>query len=568
MWNAPHVPAPGLQLVLGQAPALANLGVGLLRRGEREAAHAALRQAVRADPGMAIAHASLGHVYYLMGKPAEDEAACRRALARSPAHAEAWFNLGVILRDVGRADAAATAFSAVIASRPGFAQAHANLGVLQRDALDLDSALAAFTRAPDLDPDFPEADSNALVTMLYMNRFSAAEVSAAHRARAGRHEARVRDRRRAHDNAPDPERQLRIGYLAPQLRAHVLAPVMLPLLEHHEHERFSIHVFAHVPNPDATTARMQSLVDEWTFIHGLDDDQAAERVRAAGIDILVHPMGHWADNRFMVLARKPAPVQVAYNCNALTLGLDAVDYAIVDRWLDHDGALGALMTETPVHLPGGFQLQAFDIAPGIAPPPVGARGHVTFGSFNNPAKISATTIRLWSRALAAVPGARLLLKGRGLDRPEIAKRLIRDFVAAGLGADRIELRGVVADPADHLASYGEVDIALDTLPFTGGRTTLDALWMGVPVVTLRGEGMYGRYSAGYLDRIGTGELVAANEAGYVALATDLAQSPDRLADYRRRLRDLIRASPLMDGPRHARELEDAYRQMWRRWCAA
>lgn len=550
------------------ASALANLGVALLRRGERESALAALRQAVRADPGMAIAHASLGHVFHLMGKPAEAEAACRRALARAPAHAEAWFNLGVVLRDVGRADAATAAFAAAIASRPGLARAHANLGVVQREALDLESALAAFTRAADLDRNFPDADSNALVTMLYMDRFSAAEVSAAHRVLAGRHETRVRDRRRAHDNAPDPERRLRIGYLAPQLRTHVLAPFMLPLWEHHGHEHFSIHVFAHVPNPDATTARMQSLVDAWTFIHTLDDEQAAERVRAAGIDILVHPMGHWADNRFMVLARKPAPIQVAYLCNAPTMGLVGVDYSIVDRWLDHDGALGALMTEQPVYLPSGFQLQAFDIAPGIVPAPVTGRGRITFGSFNNPAKISGTTIRLWSQVLAAVPSARLLLKGRGLDRPAIADRLIRGFVEAGLQAERIELRGVVADSTDHLASYGEIDIALDTLPFTGGRTTLEALWMGVPVVTLRGQGLYGRYSAGHLDSIGAGELVAADEAGYVALAVALAQRPDRLSDYRCRLRDLIRASTLMDGPRHARELEDAYRHMWRRWCAA
>lgn len=550
------------------ASALANLGVALLRRGERESAHASLRQAVRADPSLAVAHASLGHVYHLMGKPAEAEAACRRALARSPAHAEAWFNLGVVLRDTGRAAEAGIAFAAAIASRPGLARAHANLGVLQRDALDLESALAGFTRAADLDADFADADSNALVTMLYMDRFSAAEVAAEHRRRAGRHEARVRGRRHAHGNALDPERRLRIGYLAPGLRAHVLAPAMVTLLEHHGHENFAIHVFAHVPNPDDMTLRMRSLVDEWTFIHELDDARVAERVRAAGIDILVHPMGHWADNRFMVLALRPAPIQVAYNCNAPTMGLDAVDYAIIDRWLDHDGALGALMMETPIHLPGGFQLQAFDIAPDIAPAPGMARGRITFGSFNNPAKISGTTIRLWSRALAAVPDARLLLKGRGLDRAVIADGLIRRFADAGLAADRIELRGPVADPVDHLASYGEVDIALDTLPFTGGRTTLDALWMGVPVVTLRGNGLYGRYSAGYLDRIGAAELIAADEAGYIALAATLAQTPDRLANYRRRLRSLIQASPLMDGPRHARELEDAYRNMWRRWCAA
>jgi predicted O-linked N-acetylglucosamine transferase (SPINDLY family) len=556
-----------LRLAPGAAMTLANLGVALLRRGERAAAAAALRQAVRARPDLAIAHASLGHVYNLLGKQAEAEAACRRALSLAPAHTEGWFNLGVVRRDQGRNDAAETAFTAVIASRPGLAVAHANLGVLQREALRLDDALAAFDRAADLDPSFADADSNALVTMLYMDRFSAAEVSAEHVRRGRRHEARIHDRLRPHDNVPDPERRLRIGYLAPQLRAHALAPAMLPVFEHHRHDLFSIHVFAHVPNPDEMTARMKGLVDEWTFIHELGDDRAAERVRSSAIDILVHPMGHWADSRFMVLALKPAPVQVAYICNAPTMGLAAVEYAVIDRWLDHDGALAALMTETPVHLPGGFQVHVYDVQPATVPPPCLAHGRVTFGSFNNPAKISDAAIRLWAAVLAAVPDARLLLKGRGLDRPTLGDGLRRRFAAAGLAPERIELRDVVADATAHLASYGDVDIALDTLPFTGGRTTLDALWMGVPVVTRRGAALYGRYSAGHLDRIGLPELIAADDADFVAIAAALARAPDRLAAYRGRLRTLMQASTLMDGRRHVGELEDAYRRMWRRWCA-
>ncbi|MBM3572865.1 MAG: hypothetical protein FJX52_11005, partial [Alphaproteobacteria bacterium] len=497
-------------------------------------------------------------------------AACRRALALAPAHGEAHYNLGIVMKDLGRNDDAIRAFAAALACRPSLAVAHANLGVVLREELRLDDALAAFERAGALDAAFAAADSNSLVTMLFMDRFTAAEVLAAHRRFGARHghaeraaawrmpDHRERDR--------DPERCLRIGYLSPQFVAAALGPVMAPVLAAHRRDRVSVHVFAHAPRPDRATERMQTLADRWTFINELDDERVAAAVAAAEIDILVHLMGHWADNRLTVLARRPAPIQALYQCSAPTSGLAEVDYALIDPWFDHDGRLGALMTERPIRLSGGFQVQIYDQEPQIGPPPMLARGHATFGSFNNPAKISDAAMALWARVMAAAPSARLLLRGRGLDRPSPAQALARRFAAAGLAPARIDMRGAVADQAAHLAGHDDIDVVLDTLPFTGGRTTLDALWMGVPVVTLPGDALYGRYSYSHLQRIGAVELIADSADSFVRKAVELATSPERLIDYRQRLRAMVRASPVMDVARHVDELEAAYRSMWRRWC--
>jgi len=550
----------------GFAPAFANLGIALLRMGDVESAVAALRQAVRAQPDLIAAHVSMGHALHLQGKLDAAEAACRRALAIAPAHADAHHNLGVVLKDLGRQDEALTAFASALASRPALAVAHSNLGAILREELRLDDALAAFTRAIDLDPRLPAAESNALITMMFMDRFGPDEVFAAHCKYGRRHGAASRPSI-SYGNVPDPDRRLRVGYLSPQLRAHVLAPSLLPVLEHHRRAEVSVHVFAHVPHPDATTRRMRDMVDEWAFIDTLSDLEACRRIRQSAVDILIDPMGHWADNRLTVLALKPAPIQVTYLCNTPTTGLAAVDFAIVDRWIDFDGRLAGQMTEIPVHLPGGFGLMSYDEEPVIAPPPSIARGHVTFGCYNNPAKISDRTLALWSRVLAAAPTARLLLKGRGLDRPGPQGRLRARMSVAGIAPGRVDLRGAVAAVGEHLASHADIDIALDPLPFTGGRTTVDALWMGVPVVTLPGDALYGRYSYGFLHRIGAPELIAESEDDLVRRARDLAAAPERLADYRQRLRTMVRASSLMDWPRHVAEFEDALRAMWRRWCA-
>lgn len=490
-----------------------------------------------------------------------------KAVALRPDDVDAHLNRGNALRGLDRLDAALEAYDRAIAADPNHVGAHANRATVLKDLGRLVESVAENEAALHLDPNYTLAHSNLLVTLPFMSQYNAADVARAHRRFGEQHDWRFQGSWHSHTNLPDPDRILRIGYLSPQFRANVLSPHILPLLAQHRRDNVFVHVFAHVPAPDANTERMRELADEWTYIHHLNDDQVAARVRTSGIDILIHTMGHWASNRLLVLARKPAPIQVSYLCQSPTTGLAAVDYSIIDHWLDHDGRLADLMTETPWHLLHGFQIQVYDFEPPIHPPPMKHTDRITFGSFNNPSKLSSATLDLWARVLLAVPDAYLLIKGRGLDRPSVFKPLVDRLVSAGIARTRIETRGRLPSFDRHMESYGDIDIALDTTPFTGGRTTLDALWMGVPVVTLVGDTIYGRLSHNHLMRGGMPELCAFTADDFVRIAVELAQDPDRLLLYRQTLRDRIKRSTIMDATSHVAELEDAYRAMWRLWCA-
>ena len=397
-----------------------------------------------------------------------------------------------------------------------------------------------------------------------MSCFDGAAVFAA-ACRAGTvFESPFADRRSTrHANTPDPERRLRVGYFLPS--NITLAKNIEPVFKAHRRDRVSVHVYAHVPNSNEVTRRLEALADSWTFVHGLSDDQLAARITGDGIDILVDPVGHWTGNRLLVSARKPAPIQVSYLSQGLTTGLSAMDYTIGDRWLNFDGAMQSFATEKVVELPGGFEVKApyWDLPVGEAPSM--ANGFITFASFNNPAKISDASLKLWAAVLDHVSEARLLIKGKWLDRPEkrafLSKRL-EDF---GIPAGGVDLLGFAPGP-DHLGVHNRADIMLDTIPFSGGQTTIDALWMGVPVVTLIGDTVYGRFSYSHLARTGVPELAAKDEAGFIDIAAALAGDPDRLGHYRQTLRPALQASSLLDAHQHTAELEDAFRVMWRRWC--
>lgn len=542
--------------------------IGLAAAGRHHGALHGLAQTLALVPGHAKAHYNRGRAWRALGQVGSALDSYARALDLDPAYALAHNNRGNLLRELGRPDSALDAYDAALRLRPDLAAAHVNRATALKDLIRLDEAVAALRTALRLMPDSAGAHSNLLVTLPFMSSVSAAEVFEEHRRFGLIHEPRLAARRSAHANTPDPGRVIRLGYLATNLREDAIGPLVLPLIEHHRRDRFRVHVFAHAPDPDAATRRVMAAADAWTEIHGVDDAAAAAAVRAAAIDILVHPMGHWAGGRIMIMAHKPAPIQVGYLCNAPTWGLQAIDYSLIDPWLDHDGTLAGLMVETPVPLPSGFEVMRPNTSPAVVPPPSLAGGGVTFGSFNNPAKLSPACVALWARALAAVPTARLLLKGRGLDRPAIAGPLLARFAAAGVDPGRIAMRGPVRDMAAHLTSYGEIDIALDTLPFSGGRTTLDALWMGVPVITLPGPSLHSRLAMSFLMRLGLPELSAASDDGFVRVAAELAADPARLARYRTELRSRVAGSSLTDVARHVVELEDAFLMMWRRWCGA
>lgn len=365
----------------------------------------------------------------------------------------------------------------------------------------------------------------------------------------------------------DPGRRLRVGYLTTDLRA--LQPVarnMLPLYREHDHGRFSIHTYADIAEPDATTRRFRELSDGWCDVRGLDDAAVADRIRADGIDVLVLLAARFDRNRPLVCQHRPAPVQISFH-DAGTSGLSTVDGILTDRTMTPRRTTERF-TERPLRLPSFYIADIPADAPPVGPLPMLRDGIVRFGCFNNPAKISDETLRLWAWTMNRVPQSRLVLKYTQRYRNPLVLGRIRDILGAvGIGSERIEATWDRVDTvADHLAGYNRIDIALDPFPFTGSTTTFEALSMGVPVVTLAQEPMVSRWSASMLQAVGLPHLAAVDEQQYVDAVTGLVRDPVVLSQLRAALRGRLAASPLCDGRRRTRQVERLYRGLWRRWC--
>jgi len=314
------------------------------------------------------------------------------------------------------------------------------------------------------------------------------------------------------------------------------------------------------------TGRLRGAADHWSQIFGLSDPEAAALILRDAIDILVDLSGHTAKNRLPLFALRPAPVQVSWLGYFGTTGLDSMDYLVMDKWAAPPGE-EQWCAEAVARLPHGrFCYAPPDYAPEPADPPTLTRGYVTFGSFNNVTKIGPDVVNLWAAVLQAAPRSRLVIKWKSLDEPDARRRLAEAFVAAGVDPGRLELRGF-SPHAEMLAQYGEIDIALDPFPFGGGLTSCEALWMGVPVLTLPGDRPASRQTIGFLETLGLSNWVATSPADYVSRAAAFASDPIRLREQRRSIRPRMAASPLCNGVLFARDLEAAYRQMWRRWTA-
>lgn len=389
--------------------------------------------------------------------------------------------------------------------------------------------------------------------------------------------------RMAHTRARHAHARLRIGYISPDLRRHPVAFFVLPLLRAFDRERFEVFCYANNSEDAVSRTMAQQPGVHWTNILGLLPEEAARLVAADEIDILCDLSGHTKDNCLAVLARKPAPVQVTGLGYMGPTGLSTIDYLLGDRVLDaaeeaedaaaercrlavEDGASQGTReerSERPLSLQHShFCYLPFVAMPDVAPPPCLSRGYVTFGCFNNYSKVTDAMLLLWWQLLLDVPDARLLLKSRPFGSEEGRSLAVERFERLGLDASRIELRGF---SSDYLAEYADMDIALDTAPYTGGLTTCEALYMGVPVVTLKGGTHGARFGASLLQNAGLPELIAEDAAQYVEIAKLLASSPETLQMLREKQRDMLLASPLMNFRQYVQEVEAAYEKVWRRW---
>jgi protein O-GlcNAc transferase len=516
--------------------------------------------------------AALGIRYWRRGSAAQAETACRDAITLDADNASAHCELGLILRSSGRLTEAEAVLRRAIALQPDLAEAHNNLGTVLEDRGKIDAAQSAFRRALTLKPDFKEAADNLTTCTLHSLVFRAGvspeAIFAAHREWGLQ---AVADRRRdpspSFANSRDPNRRLRVGYLSPDLRRHSVSYFLEPLLASHDPAAVEIYCYANVQRPDETTRRFQALAAQWRSVVDLDDAAIGHRIGADGIDVVVELAGHTGGTRITALLPKPAPVTVNWLGYPATTGLPTIDYRITDAEADPPGVSDRLHTERLVRLPQGFLCyRPPGEAPRVAPSPALDQGFVTFGCFNNPKKITASGIETWAGILAAVPNARLLLKGAQFADGPIREDFEGEFAKHGISLERLDFRAWAASKADHLSAYAGVDIALDPFPYNGTTTTCEALWMGVPVVTLRGDHHAARVGASLLTRVGLEGLIAKASDEYIAIAVGLARNAERLQELRTGMRERMRMSPLMDEDGFARQFETALRDMWREWC--
>ena len=548
-----------LQLHPGTAEAYCNLGESLRLLHELDAARDACEKAIALMPGLTSAHINLGMVLADSRNNAGALAAFRRALELDTASLEAANNLGAMLQKLGRPGEAIAVYEKWLATQPGSVEIFTNLGTSLQAVGRFSEAIAAFRRALELDPSRTAAHSNLVYMLYYHPDYTPEAILEEHRRFDQQHAAPLMKRNQPHPNERSPERRLRIGYVGANFHRHCQSHFTIPLLSHHDRERFDIFIYSSTRSLDEVTERLRSFATCWRNIVPLNDAQLAEQIRRDEIDILVDLTMHMAGSRLLAFARKPAPVQITWLAYPGTTGLTAIDYRLTDPQLDPPGTDG-WYSEKSLRLPETFWCyDPLTTDPPVNALPALANGRMTFGCLNNFCKITPPTLTLWSRALQDLPTARMLI----LAPPGEHRRRILDQLAVDPGRiDFVDRQ----TREKYLELYHRIDLCLDTIPYNGHTTSLDSCWMGVPVITLAGRTAVSRAGLSQLKNLGLPELVAESPDQFAEIARRLSNNLPELAHLRATLRSRMEHSPLMDGARFARNVEAAYRAAWTRYC--
>lgn len=546
----------------------------LLFLANRSAANGHMKQAIAhfekvllLDPSNADANNNLGNVYATMGDSTRAALYYQNTLKTDPDHVGACNNLGNVLMRTGRIGEALKNYKNAAARQPELPEAQNNLGLAYAALGEADAACASFEKALSLKPDYAAAHSNLLLSLNYFPDAEPESVYTAHTGFAKRHEATLQEHPVDWKNDRSPERRLKTGYISSDFREHSVAYFFQPIIENHDHSQFEIFCYSNFPRADAITQHIADAADHWRHIFRVSDDLVAEQIRQDEIDILIDLNGHTAMNCLQVFARKPAPVQITWLGYPNTTGLASMDYRITDNYADPPGVTDAFHSEHLLRLPACFScFRPPDEAPLPNDLPALENGYVTFGSFNKLNKLNASVIDVWARILKLVPDAHFKLKSAGFVDPVVRERVYASFARHEIAAERLELLGFTHSRREHLVKYQGVDIALDTFPYNGTTTTCEALWMGVPVISLAGRVHAGRVGVTQLYNLGLQDLLAETTDDYVAIAIKLAEDLGLLSELRSNLRDLMRNSPLTDAKRFVADLQHLYREVWRTWC--
>ncbi|MBF0587512.1 MAG: tetratricopeptide repeat protein [Magnetococcales bacterium] len=584
-----------LQIEPNHAEAHNNLGLIQQQQGETEKALASFQRAIELQPDMVAAMNNLGSVLHAQGALEEARQWLEKALAIQPDHGDALRNTGHLLRDMGHDDEAQSRYQQALDLYPQWPEPHDDLGRLHQKMKRFDQAIACYQEVLSRQPDHTEAHHNLSVLFTHLGQLDqalnhaqqAAEHSGLFRrwknlvnlmllhpdtdhqplyatCREASRRAVIKPKRKA-ARPPSPSGRVRIGYLSSDFRDHPVGRNVLPLITHHDRNSFEIFCYAEPRQQDDITRQFKELADHWRPIQNLSDQEVARQITSDGIHMMIYLGGMFDENRFTIAALRPAPLQLSFHGGSTT-GLDAMDYWITDSTLHPPNQSREQFSESLLRLPVFYNYPPLAETPDVTPLPALERGFITFASLNNPDKINDAVMAAWGKILSQLPKARLLLKYRDqLAIPTLKMNLLARFEAQGISPDRLTLLSGHEDHATHLAHYQQADIALDTFPCTGATTTFQALWMGVPVVTLLGARFIGRMAGDIVVHAGVtelAELAVETPAEYVSRAVALAEDLPRLAGLRHHLRAALCASPICDGPTYARQMEQALHTIW------
>jgi protein O-GlcNAc transferase len=542
-----------------------NLGNALLAQGDIAAAMARYERALFLKPGWAEPHYNLGRALSMQGRLEEAAAQIRQAIDCKPDYVEAYCKLAEVLHLLGHLSEAQACARRALGIRPIDADSFNVLGTILLAMGRNEEAIGYFRRAVTARPDDAALHSNLIFALNFSQTATAADQQLERAAWAQRHASGFTKVVRAHDNDRDPQRRLRIGYVSAHFRRQAATYAFGGVIINHDPDRFEVTCYSDTAHEDEVTRRLAKRADRWHRTGGLDDGALGKLIRSDRIDILVDLVGHMSGHRLLVFARKPAPIQVTAWGEPNGTGLTTIDYLLADPVLvpstEH-----RLLVEEVVDLPNFLGLW---LPESVAEPnslPARSRGYITFGSFNRLDKVHEPVLAGWAAILRGVARSRLVLKDRTLTESDQRARILTALGAHGVAAERVTLLGW-GDQTDQYQGYHHIDLALDPFPHGGGMTTLEALWMGVPVVTLAGRTIPSRLTAASLTALGLTDFIAPDLQSYIELAVAKAGDLDALAQLRASLRGRIAGSEFGDPVLYARAVEAAYRKMWERWCA-
>lgn len=490
------------------------------------------------------------------------EALFRDAVAQDPEDLLAAKGFAQTLDRMRRFDEAFDAWETALRIAPNDVICQYALGDAWQRRGDVDRSRRIFEMIRDAHPNFYPAYAMTLLSMMYSDKASAAEIEKEQKRWGRFHTPPPESVFDHYSGLADPARRLRIGFVSSDLRAHSVGFNLLPLYTGLDRARFSVHSYTQMRTEDSLTAKFRDLSDGWRDISGVNDHDAARVIHDDGIDILVFVAGHFDENRPFIARYRPAPIQISHH-DLCTSAMPEMDYFIGDAIVTPPQG-SEFFSERMLRIPS-FTLYPI---PAEAPPPIAEANYVTFGSFNAPQKITPNVVRIWSEILRRIPNARLILKYFDAYEESATRRRMYDmFDNQGIESERVDLLAATGTRAEHLSAYSQIDIALDPFPFCGATTTFETLIMGIPVIALTGDRFAGRCSAATLKATGLSVCIAENEADYIERAVELARAPERLPPLRRALPSMVRNSRVCNMDRYVRNLERLYRAVWRRWCA-